>query len=72
MLKRDFKIYLEVESDVEMYLVLSCDNNILSKVEYCCIDDVLDSVGKLYSSLSDYRFDLRFDSIKINIDFEID
>ena len=70
MSERLFEIELEVISDVELNLILSCDGEVVEVLEEDCIDNILIGVGEFYSRLEKYNFDLRFDKLKVNINFE--
>lgn len=69
-MERNFEIYLEVFDEVDMRLVLSCDGEVLEILEEDCIDNILIGVREFYSRLEKYKFDLRFDKLKLNINFE--
>ena len=70
MSKRLFEIKLEVIGIDELMLILRCNGEILEVLEEDCIDNILVEVGDFYSRLEKYNFDLRFDKLKLNMDFE--
>ncbi len=70
MSKRLFEIKLEVIGIDVLMLILRCNGEILEVLEEDCIDNILIEVGEFYSRLEKYNFDLRFDKLKLNIDFE--
>lgn len=70
MSERVFEIKLEVISSDELMLILRCNGEMLEVLEEDCIDNILIEVGDFYSRLEKYNFDLRFDKLKLNIDFE--